>query len=289
MSTKLFEFILFADDTSLFYSHKNKHDAETIINNELSNISQWLAANKLSLNVGKSKLLMFTNQKSNSKGSKTKTQNDEHITDTDHINLLINGEQLKEVNFAKYLGVLIDNKLKWTNQINAINLKLSKGNGLLAKIRHYVPSCVLRSLYFSFINPHIDYNLLNWSMAANTNLESIENKIKKAVRIISFKDSFTHSTPLFKKLNILPLRYSINSKLAKFMWKLYNEELPDTLTVNFHSNPRTFISYQESRLASLEKFVLFEGPKIWKKILNSIRTKTSIGVQTPMKQVMCEH
>ena len=276
MSSKLFEFILFADDTSLFYSHKNKHDAETIINNELSNISQWLAANKLSLNVGKSKLLIFTNQKSISKGSKTKTQNDEHITDTDHINLLINGEQLKEVNFAKYLGVLIDNKLKWTNQINAINLKLSKGNGLLAKIRHYVPSCVLRSLYFSFINPHIDYNLLNWSMAANTNLESIENKIKKAVRIISFKDSFTHSTPLFKKLNILPLRYSINSKLAKFMWKLYNEELPDTLTVNFHSNPRTFISYQESRLASLEKFVLFEGPKIWKKIPNLIRTKTTL-------------
>ena len=177
MSSKIFKFILFADDTSLFYSHKNKHDAQSILNIELSNISQWLAANKLSLNVGKSKLLIFTNQKPKSKGSKAKVKNGETIKDTDHIALLINGETLKEVDFAKYLGVLIDNKLKWTNQIDAINLKLLKGNGLLAKIRHYVPNSVLRSLYFSFINPHIDYNLLNWSMAASTNLESIDKKI----------------------------------------------------------------------------------------------------------------
>ena len=110
----------------------------------MSNISQWLAANKLSLNVGKSKLLIFTNQKS---------KNNEDIE------LFINGERLKEVDFAKYLGVLIDNKLNWTNQIDAINLKLSKGTGLLAKIRHYAPKTVLRSLFFSFINPHTDYNL----------------------------------------------------------------------------------------------------------------------------------
>ena len=58
---------LFADDTSHFYSHKNIHDAESILNAKLSSISQWLATNKLGLNVGKSKLLSFTNQKLNSK------------------------------------------------------------------------------------------------------------------------------------------------------------------------------------------------------------------------------
>ena len=61
---------------------------------------------------------------------------------------MLNGETLEEVEYAKYLGILIDNKLNWSNQINAINLKLSKGTGLLAKIRHYVPTSVLRSLYF---------------------------------------------------------------------------------------------------------------------------------------------
>ena len=271
LSSKLFKFILFADDTSLFYSHKNKHDAESILNAELSNIAQWLASNKLSLNVGKSKLLIFSNQKSNFKGSKT---NDNDVIN--HFELSINGETLKEVNYAKYLGVLIDNKLKWTNQIDAINLKLSKGNGLLAKIRHYVPNSTLRSLYFSFINPHIDYNLLNWSMAASTTLESIGNKVKKAIRIISFEDSHTPSTPLFKQLNILPFSYSIKANLAKFMWKLFNDKLPTTLSANFRSNPRTHISHYESRLISLDKFVLFEGPRIWNNIPDSIKIKPSL-------------
>ena len=40
LSSKVFKFILFADDTSLFYSHKNKHDAVSILNTELSNICQ---------------------------------------------------------------------------------------------------------------------------------------------------------------------------------------------------------------------------------------------------------
>ena len=71
--------------------------------------------------------------------------------------IMINGEKLKEVDHAKYLGALIDNKLNWSYHINSVNLKLSKGLGLLAKIRHYVPSSIVRSLYFSFINPFIDY------------------------------------------------------------------------------------------------------------------------------------
>ena len=114
-------------------------------------------------------------------------------------------------------------------------------------------------------------------MAASTNLESIGNKIKKAVRIISFEDSHTPSTPLFKNLNILPFTYSIKVKLAKFMWKLYNKKLPSALFANFRSNSRTHISHYESRLTSLDKFVLFEGPKIWNDVPDSIKTKPHLN------------
>ena len=68
----------------------------------------------------------------------------------------------------------------WSHQINAVNLKLSKGTGLRAKIRHYVPNGVSRSLYYSFMNPYIDYNLLNWGMAAPTNLDPLNSKLKKS-------------------------------------------------------------------------------------------------------------
>ena len=61
---------------------------------------------------------------------------------------------------VKYLGVYMDNKLNWNTQINTIKLtqintiklRLSKGISILAKIRHYVPEMVLRTLYFTFVN-----------------------------------------------------------------------------------------------------------------------------------------
>ena len=170
--------------------------------------------------------------------------------ETEESGIIINGEMLKPVSNAKYLGVLLDDKLKWSNHINAVGLKLSKGVGLLAKSRHYVPSIVLRSLYFSFINSHTDYNLLNWGMATQTSLTTLNNKTKKALRIISFKDSDHPSVPLFKQHNILPLNKSIDLKFSNYMWKLINGFLPDTLAQNFRPNERTQFSNSISRLES---------------------------------------
>ena len=155
-------------------------------------------------------------------------------------------------------------------------MKLSKGTGLLAKIRHFVPTSVLRSLFFSFINPHTDYNLLNWGMAPTTNLDTINNKIKKAVRIISFESTDSPSIPLFKKLNILPLDHLIKMKNAKFMWKLYNGLLPNSLSSNFCKNARTQYSISESRLTSLNKFVIYAGHKVWSDIPSCIKEKSSL-------------
>ena len=256
----------------------NKTEGAKILNDELSKIAEWLAANKLSLNVKKSQLLIFTNQHI-PKATKQSSNIDDPSSATelnDGVVIHINGEVLKEVDHAKYLGVLIDNKLDWSYQISAVNLKLSKGIGLLAKIRHFVPTNTLRSLYFSFVNPYTDYNLLNWGMAASTNLNSINLKLKKAVRIMSFKDSDEHAAPLFKELEILPLDKSIELNNGKFMWKLYNGFLPASLAKNFNLNTRNQISNSLSRLESLKKFILFAGPLQWRELPSSIREKTSL-------------
>ena len=44
---------MFADDTNFFYTHKNVNCLFCDVNKELSNISEWFAANKLSQNVEK--------------------------------------------------------------------------------------------------------------------------------------------------------------------------------------------------------------------------------------------
>ena len=112
-SSNSFNFTLFADDTSLYYSCKNTKNLEIIINTELSKISDWLSANKLSLNISKSKPLYYTTK---------------HRKCLKEIKIKINNEILKEVESAKYLGVLMDNILNWNMQINNIKLDYQKAS-----------------------------------------------------------------------------------------------------------------------------------------------------------------
>ena len=55
----LLKFHLFADDTSLVFSHKDEKVIENTVNGELKQVANWLSANKLSLNVSELNLLLF--------------------------------------------------------------------------------------------------------------------------------------------------------------------------------------------------------------------------------------
>ena len=55
----IFDFHIFADDTNLFFSHSNLLTLEAKIDENLFNVSNWLAANKLSLNIEKTSFLLF--------------------------------------------------------------------------------------------------------------------------------------------------------------------------------------------------------------------------------------
>ena len=72
------------------------------------------------------------------------------------VTIKINGENLEEKSHTKYLGVLFDKNLNWKAHIHHINLKLAKGLGMIAKIRHFIPPSVLRNIYYAFIHAHIN-------------------------------------------------------------------------------------------------------------------------------------
>ena len=99
-SSKKLQFILFADDTSIIAKGTKSEEVENLLNEELPLVSDWLNANKLSLNVKKSNVVRFT--KNSSK---------------EQLKIKINDELLSEVEFVKYLGILIDNKLSYSHHM----------------------------------------------------------------------------------------------------------------------------------------------------------------------------
>ena len=99
--SKLLDLILFADDTNSFYTGPNLDNISEVIAGELEKINVWFSLNKLSLNVSKTNYMIFSNK---------------NIKDGD-ASIIFNGQEIKEVQYTKFLGVLIDKRLCWNKHV----------------------------------------------------------------------------------------------------------------------------------------------------------------------------
>ena len=123
---------------------------ETELNKDLKHASTWLNANRLSLNVSKSKLLIFQSKYKNIDYSKT--------------SIKLNGIRLLPNDHVKYLGIFIDNNLSWDYNTIQLSIKLSRTNGILSKLRHFTPLSSLISVYYSLFYSHVTYGCSVWSL-----------------------------------------------------------------------------------------------------------------------------
>jgi hypothetical protein len=57
--SKILDFVLFADDTNIFFSHKSPAQLIQILNDEIKKLTEWFKSNKLSLNLTKTKFIVF--------------------------------------------------------------------------------------------------------------------------------------------------------------------------------------------------------------------------------------
>ena len=118
-STTLFNMIMYADDTTLYCDIKDVPNYENVLNVELCKITNWLAANKLSLNVGKTKFMVFHSDKKKVVYPK----------------LLINNIEIERVDYFNFLGLQLNHNLNWNKHVNYVSLKISKISGILYRLR----------------------------------------------------------------------------------------------------------------------------------------------------------
>ena len=76
------------------------------------------------------------------------------------VTILINKHVINEVNSVKYLGILLDSQLPYKNQINALSKKVSRAIAVLYKLRPFVTSKTLISVYYAIIYPFLLYGIV---------------------------------------------------------------------------------------------------------------------------------
>ena len=136
---------------------------------------------------------------------------------------------------TKFLGVIIDNKLKWSTHILYIRKKIAKGIGILLKARKCFNNETLLSLYHTFVYPYLSYCIHVWGRAYDTHLNDLIVLQNKFIRIINGVPSKTNVERLYVTMGILSLKRIYNHAIGLFMYKYVNNMLPE-LFVDFFSN-----------------------------------------------------
>ena len=253
-----FKVNLFADDACLVYSCNDAKNLENNVNLELTKINTWRKLNKLSVNFSKSNYIIFTNKK-----------NKHNYTIKMDKNTLARTEDIK------YLGVIIDHKLKWKKHVNHITKKTAKVSYILSKIRHFVDISTLKTLYYSLLHPHLNYCLTAWGAAPNSTLKPLIVFQKKVLRIMTFSKFDHPSTDLFLKLDILPLGQLYNLNVSILMYKTHHNLITGrykltpvdnihTYNTRFSKNKNYYHSHNKTNLG-LSTFTA-QGVKFWSKL-----------------------
>ena len=178
---------------------------------------KWLCLNKLSLNISKTKFIIFH------------TSNKENT----YIPIIeINNLKIDRVGKFNFLGVILDENLNWKDHINKISTKISRVTGILCKMKHSMPPFILKTIYNSLIVPHLTYGILVWG----SNTSYLFKLQKKTIRTITKSKYNEHTEPLFKMLNLF--NKMLNPRLIQInSFEILLQLLP-------HFTPCIFSSFQ---------------------------------------------
>jgi len=254
-SIRLGKPILFADDTTLIFHSDSFPDLVSNCNEDLERISEWCMANRLSINAEKSNIMLITNR--------------DRPTTIQPI--FLNNKIVSFCNEVKFLGLIVDSKLKFTSHILAISNKISRNLGIFYKIRHFVDKKILLKLYYAFVYPYLIYCNVIWGGTNAVHLNLIIKMQKRIIRIIHHEAYRSHTRPLFVNSEVLRINEIYRYLLCLFVFEnrpifANNENTGHSTRQNNDLRP------EFQRLTLTQKSVKFSAPSTWNLIPERIRS-----------------
>jgi hypothetical protein len=214
---------MYADDTVIYISDKKVEIVQRLLQSDMTNVYHWLCANKLSLHVGKTNAMMIC----------PKSRISEQAVN--QINISVDVQLISEVTECQYLGVTIDQHLKFGIQLENTIAKLNRAMGILKRTAQYIPVESRKLLYNTLVLPHFDYGSTIWGGTTNTQLDRLQRIQNRAMRIILRCNRRTRVFDMLSSLRWMNVRQRIHFNLCTLMWKIVHGRTPNYLC-NFQLN-----------------------------------------------------
>ena len=263
---------MFADDTNITLSAKTVADLKIAVTSELNNLTCWLRANRLSLNVAKTELMII--------GSRQRLN-----TQCEEIDISIDDRTIKRVDHTKSLGLTIDAQLSWSKHVDEICKKASSAIGTLKRVRPFIPTDVAVQIYV-LILPHFDYCSPVWDCMSGYLTDKLQKLQNRAARVITQSPFETSSNLLLAMLKWEKLSLRRKKQKALIMYKTLNELAPDYLQCLFtqrHVNDYHLrdlegkLSLPKPTTNYLKRSFCYSGACLWNNLPQDLKSVASVG------------
>lgn len=258
--------ITFADDTVILFEGDDWKKTHHLANTGINRVKQWLDNNLLTLNIQKTKYLTFTA----TLAGQPKTPH--HLTihnikcSLGNINHTCKCETLECVKSIKYLGIIVDNHLKWKQQIENTANKVRKLIYIFIALREIIKTQDIKKLYYGLCNSVLTYGCIGWGGTGITILYPLLKAQKSILRVIMKKPFRYSSDALFKEFNVLDVRQCYIKKITICVHKNKNKTITVDHNHQTRSKSRNDLSIPICNTAAYQKVFSYLGPKIYNKI-----------------------
>ena len=184
-TSNFLKYVHFDDDTTVYVSGPDLGELVEGLNRELINVDDWLRANKLSLNLAKTTFMLFT-----------------HCLVPQSLTVTIRDQHIRRVSVAKFLGVIIDEKLTFGSHISSVCKRIARSVGAMRRISAFMTPATLLNIYYALVQSHLSYAIKAWGGSAPNHLNRLSSLQNRALRLLSSSDNFPDIYAKYRVLTV---------------------------------------------------------------------------------------
>ena len=260
------EIIMYADDTVLLTSGVTHQCVTEKMQRVTTILTQWCIKNKLTINTNKTKHMLISRTGGNP------TQISDYSID-------VNGVALNNVSMYKYLGVYLDNTLKFEEAVNETYLKANRKLFTLRRIRSYVSPYVANLIYKQFVLPLLDYVDFIIESAPKRAVDQLGKIQRRAIKIIDRGIHHGNNTVELERLyNLNPLKERRRVHHLSLMYRLAHDGYNlDVVRPSVHLRSKNKIKFltPATKLTMVLNSPFYRGARLWDMLSEDVQRATT--------------
>lgn len=259
--------ILFADDTSFAIKANSLIELISKCEMVIHLFNKWCRTNSLIMNVDKTQVIRF------------------RLRDSSSVSPLVlstQGGALRSLECIRFLGLYVDEFLRWNFHIEHLAKKLNRSFYAIHRLKHSLPMDALINIYYGMVNCHLCYNIVLWGGSSGSDRVFIAQK--KIIRLIFNLRPQESCRPTFKNFGILtfPSLYILNCLLH--VKCNINNLMKCSDFHEYQTRHSSIVCIPRHNTSKYETSPTFAGIKFYNHLPNELK---SLDIKTFKKKIRC--